>query len=42
MLCKSEFNRPEQRANGGPLKLNFGGIRMQRWNKLTDRAQRID
>ena len=42
MLCKCEFNRPEHRANGGPLKLNFRGIRMQRWNKSTDRAQRVD
>ena len=29
MLCKCEFNRPEHRADGGPLKLNFGGITMQ-------------
>ena len=42
MLCKCEFNRPEHRANGGPLKLNFRGIRMQRWNKSTDKAQRVD
>ena len=43
MLSKSVFYRPEHRANGGPLlKLNFEGLGMQRWNKPTNRAQRVD
>ena len=27
---------------GDPMELNFGGIEMQKWNKPTDRARRVD
>ena len=42
MLSKCVYYRPEHRENGGPLKLDLEGLGMQRWNKLTDRAQRVD
>ena len=42
MLSKCVFYRPEHRANGRPLKLNFEGFGMHRWNKTTYRAQRVD
>ena len=42
MLSKCVYYGPEHRANGGPLKLDFEGLGMQRWNKLTDRVQRVD
>ena len=42
MLSKCVYYRAEHRENGGPLKLDFEGLGMQRWNKLTDRAQRVD
>ena len=42
MLSKCVYYRPEHRENRGPLKLDFEGSGMQRWNKLTDKAQRID
>ena len=42
MLSKCVYYRPEHRENGGPLKLDFEGLGMQRWNKPTDRDQRVD
>ena len=42
MLSKHISYRSEHRANGGPLKLDFEGLGMQRWNKPMDRAQRVD
>ena len=42
MLSKYVHYRPKHRENGGPLKLDFEGLGMRRWNKLTDRAQTID
>ena len=42
MLSKCVFYGPKHRANGGSLKLNFEGLGMQRWNKPTDRIQRVD
>ena len=42
MLSKCVYYRPEHRENGGLLKLDFEGLGMERWNKLTDRAQRVD
>ena len=41
MLSKCVFCRPEHTANGGPLKLNFEGLGIERWNIPTDRAQRV-
>ena len=41
MLSKCVYYRPEHRENGGPLKLDFEGLGMQRWNKLTDKVQRV-
>ena len=29
-------------ANGGPMKWKFEVLGMQRWDKSTDRAQRVD
>ena len=42
MLSKCVYYRPEHRENGRPLKLDFEGLGMQRWNKPTDRDQRVD
>ena len=42
MLSKCVFYTPEHTANGGPLNLNLEGLGMQRWNKPTYRAQRVD
>ena len=42
MLSKCVFYRPEQRANGEPLKLIFEVLGRQRWTKSTDTAQRVD
>ena len=42
MLNKCVYYRPEHRVNAQPLKLDFEGRGMQRWNKPTDRAQRVD
>ena len=42
MSSKYVYYRPEHRANGGPLKLDFEGLGMQRWNKPADPAQRVD
>ena len=41
MLSKWVFYKPEHRADGEPLKLNFEGLGIQRWNKPRDRAQRV-
>ena len=40
-VSKCVYYRPEHRANGGPLKLDFEDLEMQRWNKPRDRAQRV-
>ena len=42
MLSKCAFDRPNHVANAGSLKLNFGGLGMQKWNKPTDRIQRVN
>ena len=38
----SVFYRPENKTTGRPLKWNFEVLGMKRWDKLTDRAQRVD
>ena len=42
LASKCVFYRPEHKAKGEPLKWNFEVLGMQRWDKPTDRAQRID
>ena len=42
MLSICVYYRPQHRANVGLLQLYFEGPEMQRWNKPTDRAQRVD
>ena len=42
LASKCVLFRPEHKANWGPMKLNFENIGMQRWDKSTDRAQRVD
>ena len=42
LASKYVFYRPEHKANGEPLKWNFEVLGMQRWDKTTDRAQRVD
>ena len=42
LLSKLVFYRTDNRTNGGHLKLNFEGLGIQRWNKPTDRAQKVD
>ena len=42
LASKCVFYRLELKANGGPLKWNFEVLGMQRWDKPTDRAQRVD
>ena len=42
LASKCAFYRPEHKAHGGPLKWNFEYLGMQRWDKPTDRAQRVD
>ena len=42
LASKCVFNRPEHKANGAPLKWNFEVLGMQRWDKPTDRAQRVN
>ena len=37
------FYRPGNSTNGGPpTKLNFEGLKMQKWNIQTDKTQRVD
>ena len=38
----SVFYRPENKTNWEPLKWNFEVLGTQRWDKPTDRAQRVD
>ena len=42
LSSKCVFYRLEHNSNVGPLKWNFEVLGMQRWDKPTDRAQRID
>ena len=42
LTSKCVFCRPEHKANGAPLKWNFEVLEKQRWDKQTDRAQRVD
>ena len=42
LASKYVFYRPEHKANGGPLKLNFEVLGVQRWDEPSDRAQRVD
>ena len=45
LACKRVFWRPEHNKNinkGDPMELNFEDLEMQKWNTLTDRAQRVD
>ena len=39
--CKCVF-RLCSNAKGGPVKLNFEGLRIQKWDIQTHRAQRVD
>ena len=39
---KCVFYRPEHKANGRPLKWSFEVLGMQRWDKPTNRAWRLD
>ena len=42
LTSKCVFYRPEHKAHGAPLKWNFESLEKQRWDKQTDRAQRVD
>ena len=42
LASKCVFYRPEHKVNGGPLKWDFEILEMQRWDKPTDRAQRVN
>ena len=44
LVCKYVFYRPEHNAKGNELnlKLHFEGLETQKWNILTDGAQRVD
>ena len=42
LASKYVFYRPEHKANGGPLKLDFEVLGVQRWDEPSDRAQRVD
>ena len=42
LASKCVFYRHEQSAKAGVLKLKFEALKMQRWSKTTDRAQRVD
>ena len=42
LASKCVFYRPEHKANQGSLKWDFEIPGMQRWDKSTDRAQRVD
>ena len=42
LTIKCVFYIPEHKANRGPLKWNFQILEMQRWDKPTDGAQRVD
>ena len=42
LASKCVFYRLEHKSNRRPLKWNFEVLGMHRWNKLTDRAQRVD
>ena len=33
---------PKHKTNEGPLRWNFEVLGMQRWDKSTDRGQRVD
>ena len=39
---KCVFYRLDHKSNRGLLKWNFEVLRMHRWDKPTDRAQRVD
>ena len=36
--CKCVLYRPDHNAKGNPMKLNFEGLEIQKWNIPTDRA----
>ena len=42
LASKCVFYRPGHKVNGRPLKLNFIDLGIQRWDKPTDRSQRVD
>ena len=42
LTSKCVFYRPEHKANGRSLIWNFEVLGMQRWDKPTDRDQRVD
>ena len=42
LASKCVFYRTEHKANGRPRKWDFEVLRMQRWDKPTDKAQRVD
>ena len=42
LASKCVFYRPEHKADQGSLKWDFEILGMQRWDKPTDRAQRVD
>ena len=42
LASKCVFYRLEHKSNRRPLKWNFEFLGMHRWDKLTDRAQRVD
>ena len=39
LASKCVFYRPEHSAKRRPLKWNYEGLGMQRWNNPTDRAE---
>ena len=42
LASKCVSYRLDHKSEGGPLKWNFEVLGMQRWDKPTDRAQRVD
>ena len=42
LACRPVFNRPEHNANGVPREIQCEGLKMQKWDISTYRAQRVD
>ena len=42
LLCKCVFYRTEHNAKEESHKLNYDGLKMEKWNISIDRAQRVD
>ena len=42
LAWKYLFYKPEHKQRGHPMELNLEGLETKKWNKPTDRAQRVD